>query len=134
MPVREFLAFGRFGRRFFILIRREKILAAQLFELRITEPEPVDKVKIRAEGREMVRGAADEHGKEIIGLEFGDPVGKAGKLTVKHKDKGTQDLGLVDGRPAGIRVERGKEFAHRIKVQGSKFVPGIRHGIKFFKL
>lgn len=134
MSVRQFLAFTRFGRRFFILIRGEKNLASQLFELWITEPEAVDKVIIRAERREMVRRAADEHSKEIIGTKLGDPVGKAGKLTIKHEDKGTQDLGLVDGRPASIRVESGKEFAHRIKVHGSKFVPGIRHGIKFFKL
>lgn len=119
---------------FLFLSGGEKNLASQLFELWITEPEAVDKVKIRAERREMVRRAADEHSKEIIGTKLGDPVGKAGKLTIKHEDKGTQDLGLVDGRPASIRVESGKEFAHRIKVHGSKFVPGIRHGIKFFKL
>ena len=60
---------------------------------------------------------ADE---DIQGIPF---VGKAGKLTVKHEDKGTQDLRLVDSRSASVRVERGKEFAHRIKIHGSKFLP-----------
>lgn len=56
-------------------------------------------------------------------MKYIDPVGKAGKLTVKHEDKGTQDLRLVDSRSASVRVERGKEFAHRIKIHGSKFLP-----------
>ena len=69
----------------------------------------------------MIRRTTDQQGKEIIRLKCSDPVGEDGKLTVKHEDKGTQDLRLVDGRSTGIRVERGKEFAHRIKIHGSKF-------------
>ena len=134
MAVRQFPAFAGFGRRLFILISREKVLAAELFKIRVAEPEAVDKVKIRPERREMVWGTADEHGKEIIGLKLSYPVGKAGKLAVKHKDKGAQDLWLIDGRSADIGVERGKEIAHRVKVHGSKFVKGIRHGKKFFEL
>lgn len=67
-------------------------------------------------------------------MKVSDPVGKTCNLTVKHEDKRTQDLRRGDSRPAGIRVERGKEFAHRIKIHGSKLVSGIRQGIKFFEL
>ena len=102
MAVRQFPAFAGLGRRLFILISREKVITAQLFKARAAEPEAVDKVKIRPERREMARGAADQHGKEIIRLKLCDPVGKAGKLAVKHKDKGAQDLGLIDGGSASI--------------------------------
>ena len=63
-----------------------------------------------------------------------DPVRETCNLMVKHKDKGAQDLRLIDGRPAGMRVKRVKEFAHRIKIHGSKFIPGIGQGRKFFEL
>ena len=64
----------------------------------------------------MIWGTANEHG-------------KAGKLTVKNEDKESQDLRLIDGRSAGMRVKRDKELSHKIKIHGSKFVLGIRHGI-----
>lgn len=105
MPVWQFLAVTWSGKSFSIFISSEKSLAPQLFKLRITKPKAVDKVKIRAERREMIRRTTDQQGKEIIRLKCSDPVGEDGKLTVKHEDKGTQDLRLVDGRSIGIRVE-----------------------------
>lgn len=76
----------------------------------------------------------DEHGKQIVGLQFSDPVGKACKFVVKYQDKRTQNLGLIKGRSFGIRVKRGKKVPNRIQIHGSKFIPGIGHGIKFFEL
>lgn len=37
----------------------------------------------------------------------------------KHKDKGAQDLRLIDDRLGGIRVEMDKEIAHGIKIHGN---------------
>ncbi len=45
-----------------------------------------------------------EDGKEAVGLQFQDPVRKAGKAKQHHKYEGAKDLCLVLGRPP----ERGK--------------------------
>ena len=50
------------------------------------------------------------------------------------KDKRTKDLWLINGRSSGIRVKRGKKVPDRIQIHGSKFIPGIGHGIKSFEL
>lgn len=50
----------------------------------------------------MIGWTPDKHGKQVIGLQFKNSVGKAGKFTVEHQDKGTQNLCLVESRPSGI--------------------------------
>jgi hypothetical protein len=88
MSVGKLFILSGFGRRFFVLAGREQVTTSGLFEVRITQPQTVDKVKVRAKRRKTVRGTANEKGKKVISLKLFDPFGKTGKLTVEHKDKG----------------------------------------------
>ena len=87
VTVWKFFSLTGFRRRFSILDSRKKISTPEFFILWILEPQPVDEVKIGTERRKMSGRTADEHGKQIVGLQFSDPVGKACKFTVKHQDK-----------------------------------------------
>ena len=84
VAVRKLFSFTGSGRRFFILVSWKKIPATEFFILVILEPQPVDEIKILTERRKMSGRTADEHGKQIVGLQFSDPVGKACKFAVKH--------------------------------------------------
>ena len=83
-------------------------------------PEPVNEVKIRAKWRQGIWGAADEQGKQAVGIKFPHPGGKAGDAKHRHEDKGTDDLRLVFSRPAGGGIESGKVFHNGIEVKQLK--------------
>ena len=95
MSVGKLFVLTRFGRRFFVLAGRKQVITSSPFEVRITKPQTADKVKVRAKRRQGVRGTANEKSKKVIALKCFGPFGKTGKFTVEHKDKGTQELGLV---------------------------------------
>ena len=57
-------------------------------KVRIVQPQAVHKVKIRTKWRKGIRRTADKYSKKVIPAKFGSPLGKTGKFTVKHKDKG----------------------------------------------
>lgn len=88
MSVGKLFILPGFGRRFFILAGREQITTSGLFEVRIAQPQAVHKVKIRTKWRKGIRRTADKYSKKVIPAKFGSPLGKTGKFTVKHKDKG----------------------------------------------
>lgn len=132
MSVGKFFILTGFRRWFFVFIGREQVFAAGFLEVRFTQPQTIDKVKVRAKRRQTVRNTANKKGKKVIALKFFDPFGKTGEFTVEHKDKGAQDLRLVQSRTSCAGIKRGKKIPDRIKIQGSKFAPGIGHGMKFF--
>ena len=93
------------------------------------DPEAVHKVKIRAERREGIQGAADERGKDAVMGEFGDPAseGRRRKAHGDHKEKekkGTQDLGLVFSRPASRGIKGQEDIHSDVCVEKTKFLPG----------
>ena len=88
MSVGKLVILPGFGRRFFVLAGREQITTSGLFEVRIAQPQAVHKVKIRTKWRKGIRRTADKHSKKVIPAKFDSPLGKTGKFTVKHKDKG----------------------------------------------
>lgn len=88
MSVRKLFILPGFERRFFVLAGREQITTSGLFEVRIAQPQAVHKVKIRTKWRKGIRRTADKYSKKVISAKFGSPLGKTGKFTVKHKDKG----------------------------------------------
>jgi hypothetical protein len=123
MPIGKFLFFQGLEEGFLIFRSREQIFASGLFKAGIAQPQAVNKVKVGA-GRWLgVRQTTDEDGKKVIAGKFSSPFGKTGKFAVKHKEKGTHDLRLVESRTTGVRIKGGKKISHRIKIHGSKLMP-----------
>lgn len=93
------------------------------------DPEAVHKIKIRAEGREGIQGAADESGKDAVIGEPGDPKGE-GRRRKTHgdqkekEDERAQDLGLVFSRSASSGIKGQDEIHGDICVEKTKFLPG----------
>lgn len=121
MFIGKLLAFARFFGRLFILVGREKILPAGFLGSLGLCPEPVHEVKIRPKWGQGTRSAANEDGKEAVSPELFGPGGKAGNPKHHHKDKGTQDLGLVFGRASQVGIEPGKVCHGWVQVQQFKF-------------
>ena len=117
MFIRKFLSFTGFFGRLFVLMGREQIFPASSLQMSGPSPEPVHEVKIRTKWRQGRRSAANENGKETVSLKFFNPGGKAGKAEHDHKDKGTDDLGLVFGRTSQMGIEAGKVSHNRIQIQ-----------------
>ena len=124
MFVGKFLSFAGFIRGFRVFILWEKILPAGFLGIFGLEPEPVHEIKVRPQRREGIWGAADQEGKQAVGLQFLDPGGKAGKTEHCHKHEGAEDLGLVFGRPAGVGKEAGKVCHNGIQIQQPEFFTG----------
>ena len=55
-------------------------------------------------------------------------------VLVHEKDKGAEDLRLVECRPSSWRIKRKHEFPDRVKVQRRKFSNGMGIRTKFFTL
>lgn len=123
MFIRKFLPFTRFFGRLFVLMGWEQIFPAGSLQMSGLSPEPVHEVKIRAKGRQGTGSTANKDGKEAVGPEFFDPGGKTCKAEHYHKDKGTDDLGLVFGWTSQRGIEAGKVFHDGIQVQQPKFFP-----------
>ena len=121
MLIRKLLPLARFFGRLFVPVSREKVLPAGPLQIPWLCPEPVHEVKIRPKGRQGTGSAADEDGKQAVGPELSDPGGKARKAEHHHKDKGTQDLGLVPGWASQVGIEPGKVSHDGIQVQQLKF-------------
>ncbi len=117
MFIREFFTFAGLTQRLRVFILWEKVIPAVFLGSNRLSPEPVDEIKVRAKWREGIRGRADEQGKQAVSLKFPEPDGKAGKAEHQHKDKGTDDLGLVFSRPAGVGIESGKILHDGIQVK-----------------
>ena len=77
---------GLFGRLGVFIFWKEVFPAGFLGSFWLC-PEPVHKVKIRAERGQGIRVTADQHGKKGVCLQFLYPEGKAGKAKHDHKDK-----------------------------------------------
>lgn len=105
MFIRKFLPFTGFFGRLFVLMSREQIFPASFLQMCGLCPEPVHEVKIRAKRRQGIRSAANENGKKTVSLKFFNPGGKACKAEHDHKDKGTDDLGLVFGWTPQMGIE-----------------------------
>lgn len=104
---------GLFG-RLSIFIFGKKVLSAGPLGGFGLPPEPVHKVKIRAQRGKGIWGTADERGEEAVRPEFFNPCGKAGEALQGHEDKGTDDLHLVFGWPSNRGIESGKVCHYRI--------------------
>lgn len=121
MSIRELLSFTWFFGWLFVPVCREKILPAGFLGSLGLCPEPVHEVKIRPKWGQGTGSAANEDSKEAVSLEFSDPGGKACNAEHHHKDKGTQDLGLVFGRASQVWIEPGKVCHDGIQVQQFQF-------------
>lgn len=62
VSVGELFAFAGFGRRLLVFIRRKQVFTAGHFKCGITEPKPVDEIKVRAKWRESLRETSDKDG------------------------------------------------------------------------
>lgn len=82
MPVGKFLSFSGFFGWFGVLIFWKKVLSTVTLRGFRLSPEPVHKVKVRADGRQGIRGTADKQGEQTVCLKLPDPGGKAGEA--KH--------------------------------------------------
>lgn len=123
MPVGKLLPFAGFFRRLAVPVFWEKFLPAGVLGVFGLDPEPVHQVKIRTQRREGAGETADKGSSEAVGLQFPNPGGQAGEAEHCHKDKGTDDLNLVFGRPADRGIESGKVFHYGIQIQHAEFLP-----------
>ena len=116
----DLLAFFARLFRLFAVFRLGEKPAAGVAGVVMGKPEPVHKVKIGAKGREGVRSAAHEGGKDGIRFQPFDPGrqagGAAGFKKEEKQDERAQDLGLVDSGAPERRIKLLEEFHGLIQV------------------
>lgn len=121
MLIRKLLSFAGLFRRLTIFILWEKVFPAGPLGVFRLCPEPVQKIKVRTKRRKGIRGAADEGSEQTVGFKFPNPDRQAGESEQHHKDKGTDNLHLIFGRPSDWGIESGKIVHNRIKIQQAEF-------------
>lgn len=114
------LAFFAWLFRLFAVFRLGEKRAAGVAGVVMGKPEPVHKVKVGAKGREGIRSAAHEGGKDGIRFQPFDPGrqagGTAGFKKEEKQDERAQDLGLVFRRAPERGIKRLEEFHGLIQV------------------
>lgn len=116
----DFVAFSAWLVWLFAVFRLGEKHGAGVAGVVMGKPEPVHKVKIGAEGREGVRRAAHEGGKDGIRFESFGPGRQAGGASrfkkEEKKDERAQDLGLVDSGAPEKGIKLLEEFHGFIQV------------------
>ncbi|MEE3489002.1 MAG: hypothetical protein VZT48_12960 [Bulleidia sp.] len=96
------------------------ILVIKISEMRITVCKPDDEVVVGS-GRRR-RPGADEILQELVVLHIDSPVVRRNVAKVLHKDEGTDENSRINGRPAGVRVQRQEDVRSELWLKLGKLV------------